>query len=624
MSTPLTVAKAVKIRFLEGYNSREVLDFNIYLSPYDVWVGAIANSSQPGVGGGVDTATLYVPDTTCTVPYLYGMGVEEHGMGVQPFLLYAYTGDNEDGGPTDMSRGSEGYFEMIEMGHMTGEDGRAVDTIDSDDPGRIDSATAATHVLDDETGDVMPEDCELLVRNWTDYDATFEKDDPYDGWWYEDSLITSTGSIIGDCDDLDDDDTLQDALDAGCGQTDGSLIHVSSGEWSGYIDRSTEWNTGGLFGSASIVNVQRGTMYSYDAKAVQGFDASDDGIHFIPGTIHPSLNDGDNATAYVNLGTAVVPLAYPEERSVEAVSAVFMHDNLANQFTIEVELAAATEWVFTHPTKAWYVDQTLVSQTEEVWEPDPADPGCMGWDPGEPFPNRSGAGVETQDDYCVLPGTGTGGVCKISDAPPHEVGYEEGWEQCTYVDVGSDEAVLPPFTEVFDGEACEEVSYKNWDREESPTNTPGGARPPVVSPAPPGIPDEEEVPFELCYEVNVLRFGDTAIFGTTSDLLLTVAETPKNGWARVNFSLIGDWESNDGEVELEDIELHQDRSGLIGLPTTGFSAEQYVNGTLEGGSVLPITAVCSATRAQYFVMLMRSSANTTVPVTFATAAAKSC
>lgn len=34
-------AKAVKVRFLEGKNSREVLDFNLYLSAKDVWVAAV-------------------------------------------------------------------------------------------------------------------------------------------------------------------------------------------------------------------------------------------------------------------------------------------------------------------------------------------------------------------------------------------------------------------------------------------------------------------------------------------------------------------------------------------------------------------------------------------------------
>ena len=34
-------AKAVKVRILEGKNSQEVLDFNLFLSPFDVWTGAV-------------------------------------------------------------------------------------------------------------------------------------------------------------------------------------------------------------------------------------------------------------------------------------------------------------------------------------------------------------------------------------------------------------------------------------------------------------------------------------------------------------------------------------------------------------------------------------------------------
>ncbi len=35
------VGKAVKVRFLEGYDSREVLDFNLFLSPFDVWTANV-------------------------------------------------------------------------------------------------------------------------------------------------------------------------------------------------------------------------------------------------------------------------------------------------------------------------------------------------------------------------------------------------------------------------------------------------------------------------------------------------------------------------------------------------------------------------------------------------------
>ncbi|HXU54529.1 MAG TPA: hypothetical protein VN744_03790, partial [Casimicrobiaceae bacterium] len=34
-------AKAVKVRFLEGKSSKEVLDFNLFLSKHDVWTAAI-------------------------------------------------------------------------------------------------------------------------------------------------------------------------------------------------------------------------------------------------------------------------------------------------------------------------------------------------------------------------------------------------------------------------------------------------------------------------------------------------------------------------------------------------------------------------------------------------------
>src|SRR5215813_5098195 len=41
-------AKAVKVRFLEGKNSKEVLDFNLFLSPFDVWTAAILPDTTTG------------------------------------------------------------------------------------------------------------------------------------------------------------------------------------------------------------------------------------------------------------------------------------------------------------------------------------------------------------------------------------------------------------------------------------------------------------------------------------------------------------------------------------------------------------------------------------------------
>jgi len=110
-------AKVVKVRFLEGKNSREVLDFNLFLSAYDVWTAAILPSAA---GGGARVATL---DRSCTLPALPANG--------QDFVNYAYSGggspnDDNNGGVTNgspnnmgsLDRTREGYVEIIEMGHI--------------------------------------------------------------------------------------------------------------------------------------------------------------------------------------------------------------------------------------------------------------------------------------------------------------------------------------------------------------------------------------------------------------------------------------------------------------------------------------------------------------------------
>jgi hypothetical protein len=95
-------AKAVKVRFLEGKNSREVLDFNLFLSKHDVWTAAVLPSSSGG--GKVQTA-----DNSCTIPSnsFLKAGVD--------FVNFAYTGGSDDKGGGGLDRTKEGYVEIIEM-----------------------------------------------------------------------------------------------------------------------------------------------------------------------------------------------------------------------------------------------------------------------------------------------------------------------------------------------------------------------------------------------------------------------------------------------------------------------------------------------------------------------------
>jgi hypothetical protein len=92
--------KAVKVRFVEGVDSQEVLDFNLFLSPNDVWTTAIL----PDVGGGGKIVTT---DKSCTLPAIPAGG--------QAFVNFQYAGSNNDGGTDSIDRTKEGYVEIIEM-----------------------------------------------------------------------------------------------------------------------------------------------------------------------------------------------------------------------------------------------------------------------------------------------------------------------------------------------------------------------------------------------------------------------------------------------------------------------------------------------------------------------------
>src|SRR6476661_10097528 len=111
------IGKAVKVRFLEGYNSREVLDFNLFLSPHDVWTARVSQTADAADGGG---AAVFTTDKSCTSPTIPPEG--------QPFVTAGFDGSGADpdtgvqipadGGPTDLTRTREGYLELITMGDI--------------------------------------------------------------------------------------------------------------------------------------------------------------------------------------------------------------------------------------------------------------------------------------------------------------------------------------------------------------------------------------------------------------------------------------------------------------------------------------------------------------------------
>lgn len=106
-------AKFLHVQFREGYNSRDVLDFHLFLAPHDAWTATVFTTG--------DEAVLMTRDESCTAPDKSSWAAPFPGGGYQQsFLPYAYTGGNVDGGPTHLARTREGTFEVIEVAELDG------------------------------------------------------------------------------------------------------------------------------------------------------------------------------------------------------------------------------------------------------------------------------------------------------------------------------------------------------------------------------------------------------------------------------------------------------------------------------------------------------------------------
>jgi hypothetical protein len=107
---------AVKVRLRQRADSEDVLDFNVVLSPHDVWTGLI--KADPTTGA----VTMTSSDTTCTVPLMTAAG-----------LTAGLVAD-------------EGYVEILSMGHP----------LDENEP----VAKAAKHA------NGVPNNCEFVKDNF--------------------------------------------------------------------------------------------------------------------------------------------------------------------------------------------------------------------------------------------------------------------------------------------------------------------------------------------------------------------------------------------------------------------------------------------------------------------------
>jgi hypothetical protein len=455
--------KAVKIRFIEALNSREVLDFNIYMSEWDVWVAAITDS---GAGG----AQMITPDNTCTVPYFAAAG------GVEQFVDYLYAGAaTNDRGPQSLDRTRSGYIEVIEMGVL------GVDEVNG-------------------------QDVEAAARHHTS--------GPMKG---QPPLSGSNGSNTNIQCGLFQERWIRDVFDNG----NGIWREIDS-------NRGIEPPIGGLFGNAAIINNTAGTMFSYEATALDNFWGAEQINHTRPEDVTPSLNSSNNTSSVVFISGMTQPQQATWFNSIDAVNHVLAYNSLMNEYNVNPGLAAQSEWVVTFPTKRQHVDA--------------ADGGLI-------------VGAAAAIPPFTQLWTNTSPVsCEVLD-----------------LDVWDREEQNVRFTT--DGEVC--PSPRPID--------PGTGLP---------IPCEGDIiTFALCREANVIRFGAEDVpapgvseilgepsggeslrpeYGYVNFPLPTSPYPYMEGWARINFDGFASRLSTEG-------------SYAVGLPAIGFWVNTYTNDAVADG-----------------------------------------
>jgi len=122
---------------------------------------------------------------------------------------------------------------------------------------------------------------------------------------------------------------------------------------------------GGLMGTGTLINVAKGTDFSYDPVTLDNFSIVAN--HTQPGALTPTLEQAFPQTSVVFYqGSAVTSNWGNNGLAADPVSALIMRTDVLNEFTVEPALAAGTDWVVNFPTKRYYVKPDLDTDADSV------------------------------------------------------------------------------------------------------------------------------------------------------------------------------------------------------------------------------------------------------------------
>ncbi len=162
-----------------------------------------------------------------------------------------------------------------------------------------------------------------------------------------------------------------------CASVLSAWSRLPPGPWTTAGQANIDLPTGGLYGAASIVDVADGTMFAYNAVAIDRFYTNAS----LPGELHRTslLSDATNLASADN-GGGIVRVSLPETQNREAlvetlpantmtpdaISLALMQSGSWGEYNVDPAIGGATEWILSFPTKSFYTD---VGTTEAVRSP---------------------------------------------------------------------------------------------------------------------------------------------------------------------------------------------------------------------------------------------------------------
>ena len=579
-------AVVVKVRFREAANSREILDFEVALSPRDMWTAwTSADPTNDGMGPGIrtnDTSCVFPPPDTSPLPgegfvtvdpdtNLIAAHFKDRAFIDEP----TYGGYYDDGAGLDsLVRMSEGHLEVIGIAQYNGNQGNG-------NPAQGLFVTQVSH--NGATG--KPNDCQGAFNSF--YNGAEQGNDVEDilaanayiinaaggqGAGYDPDVLAycSDESLTSEARATDTSPDLDNCDPRGLSYTYPEVGDVALNQrlWDGTMPSP-------VTATFSQVDLNRDDVISDDADPalLANVDLNGDGVC-----------DGDEVGIAENNVPQSVYDAALDTSGPDGTSAQLIQTTAGGCTNAIVASGGDLDWLASTRTEQTIPPWRLKQKGRQTFAYDPT----LGW-PSNVTPVTGGVDAVSRE---FMRRSVINEWAASFNPDSIVLDYYTQWiltfpTKHYYVDLQDDDPVVgddisptlyqdnlteafAPFSAWFQGGgvypgnvpgmSCEPYRMKIWNREERSAE--------YTSPAP-------AAPEALCYETNVLTFNERYLdrglesgFGVTVDQIYLPTDydgqVSERGWAELTFTGPGTY-----------VGLSNRHNAYLGLPVTGFMFSVY-------------------------------------------------